>query len=533
MAAPVWNPPIETTVEEEQILKRLKRVRKLFAFLRLHRHLLFDEEFQQKLCGVYRSSGAGRQPKAPGQMAMVVLLQAYMQISDAEAVELTVMDLRWQLALDCLGATAPLCSQGTLQQFRMRMIDHGLDEVLFAKTIEVAEATGAFDPKKLLSLRLAVDSAPFEGAGRVEDTFNLLAHAARNLIGSTLFFSGLSVPQLATKLGLELVTGTSVKAALDINWSDKAQARDALVRLVREVGVIVAYARNEGFDKLGEEVRRWLETIEQIEDQNLDGDDESVVVRRGVAKDRRISVEDEEMRHGRKSRSRRINGYKRHLGMELDSRLIVYCAVTQANQQDADVMEDLREAMESGGWLIDELHVDRGYLSAALVDELYAEDTEIVCKPWTANSRGKYTKAQFDFDIDAETVTCPSGTTVSYAGRSKASFPAPTCDSCELRTACTDARLGRGRTVSVADNERMHNELRQRLKTSAGRARLRERVHIEHAQAHLVQRQGATARYVGQRKNLFDVRRCAAIQNLETIHRHTRSQGRHDMRMAA
>lgn len=533
MAAPVWNPPIETNAAEEQILKRLKRVRKLFAFLRLHRHLLFDEEFQQKLCSVYRSNGAGRQPKAPAQMAMVILLQAYMQISDAEAVELTVMDRRWQLALDCLGATEPLFSQGALQQFRERLTEHGLDEELFAKTLEVAEATGAFDPKKLLALRLAVDSAPFEGAGRVEDTFNLLAHAARNLISSTLFDSGLSVPQLAATLDLKLITGTSVKAALDINWSDKTQSRDALVRLVREVGVIVAYVRHEGFDERDDQVRHWLETIEQIEDQNLDGDDESVVVQRGVAKDRRISVEDEEMRHGRKSKSRRINGYKRHLGMELDSGLIVYCAVTQANQQDADVMEDLREAMESGGWLIDELHVDRGYLSADLVDELYDEDTEIVCKPWTSNSRGKYTKADFAFDIDAETVTCPSGTTVSYAGHPKASFPASACDTCELRDACTDAKTGRGRTVSIAANERMHNELRQRLKTSAGRARLRERVRIEHAQAHLVQRQGPTARYIGQRKNLFDVRRCAAVQNLETIHRYTRSHDTNILRIAA
>lgn len=36
-----------------------------------------------------------------------------------------------------------------------------------------------------------------------------------------------------------------------------------------------------------------------------------IELRCGVAKDRRISVEDAEMRHGRKSRSQRFNGYKR------------------------------------------------------------------------------------------------------------------------------------------------------------------------------------------------------------------------------
>lgn len=37
-----------------------------------------------------------------------------------------------------------------------------------------------FDWKKLPKpLRVAIDSAPLEGAGRVEDRINLLAHAAR------------------------------------------------------------------------------------------------------------------------------------------------------------------------------------------------------------------------------------------------------------------------------------------------------------------------------------------------------------------
>jgi hypothetical protein len=51
-------------------------------------------------------------------MAMAVLLQAYAGASDAEAVELTVVDLRWQLVLDCLGSNDPAFSQGALHDFR-------------------------------------------------------------------------------------------------------------------------------------------------------------------------------------------------------------------------------------------------------------------------------------------------------------------------------------------------------------------------------------------------------------------------------
>jgi hypothetical protein len=37
-----------------------------------------------------------------------------------------------------------------------------------------------------------------------------------------------------------------------------------------------------------------------------------------VAAERRVSIEDPEMRHGRKSKSKRFNGYKRHIATDLD-----------------------------------------------------------------------------------------------------------------------------------------------------------------------------------------------------------------------
>ena len=42
-----------------------------------------------------------------------------------------------------------------------------------------------------------------------------------------------------------------------------------------------------------------------------------------MAKDRRISIEDPQMRHGRKTKSVRIDGYKRHVLTDLDTDLAV------------------------------------------------------------------------------------------------------------------------------------------------------------------------------------------------------------------
>jgi transposase len=54
-------------------------------------------------------------------------------------------------------------------------------------------------------------------------------------------------------------------------------------------------------------------------------------LRKGVAKDRRISIEDAQMRHGRKSRSMRVDGYKRHVLRDLESGLVRAVGITPAS----------------------------------------------------------------------------------------------------------------------------------------------------------------------------------------------------------
>ena len=71
----------------------------------------------------------------------------------------------------------------------------------------------------------------------------------------------------------------------------------------------------------------------------------------------------------------------------------------------------------------------------------------------------------------------------------------------------------------MADDELLQHRLRKLMSTPKGRERIRERVAVEHRLAHLGRRQGRRARYRGTRKNLFDVRRAATVQNLEVIDR--------------
>ncbi len=524
-----WNPERETTKQEQFLLKRLTRVKKLFGFLRRCRHALFDDDFQADLEAMYR--GSGKPPVAPAMMAMATLLQAYAGSSDAEAIELTVVDLRWQMVLGCLGTTKPAFSQGALQNFRYRLIRTGMDRRLLERTVEFAKQTKEFDWKKLpKDLRVGTDSSPLEGAGRVEDTINLLGHAARKVVACVAAMLDWEVDKVCKEAGIPVLLEPSVKCGLDCEWSDPAQKVDALQVLVDQLDSLQAWM-TEQFSKemLRDPVlEESLKTLEQIASQDLEpdpgpGSGGKPRIRQGTAADRRVSVEDGEMRHGRKSKSKRFNGYKRHIAADLDSGLILACAVTPANRPEQEAMPALQNDIEHQQQSIGELHIDRGYINSTIVDQVLGQGGDVFCKPWVPRNKNSnaYTKAEFRLNMRNFTITCPAGEVEPFRMGSVVEFDPEACDHCELRPHCTLAMSGRGRTVTINYNEKLQQRLRKRIATRNGRAKLRERVAIEHKLAHIGQRQGRRARYFSTRANLYDLRRAATIQNLETIHRVT------------
>ena len=520
-----WKPSTTYTRQEQFLMKRLVRTRKLFGFLRAHRHELFDEAFEAELESMYRDSGAGRAPVPPAMLAMATFLQAYHGMSDAESVEMTVVDLRWQLVLDRLGSTEPAFSQGALCDFRARLIRHDMDRRLLERTVALASTTKAFDAKKLpKTLRIAIDSMPLEGAGRVEDTINLLAHAARKVISAAASVLDRKAADIARAAGAPMLAESSIKKALDLEWSDPEQKAGAVMTVIEQLDALEAWVGKH----LREEAKvpplsDLLATLHQLRDQDLEPDPAGggLRIRQGVAAERRVSVEDSDMRHGRKSKSKRFNGYKRHIAADLDTELILACAITPANRPEEEATPDLQldiarlpERSEIGS-----LHVDRGYIGSSLVKDVLARRGNVLCKPWVARNGNLFTKADFVINMRNRTIECPAGEIEHFQPGSVVEFDPDACGRCPQRARCTMASPDAGRTISIAEDEQLQHRLRKLTASPAGRRALRERVAVEHRLAHLARKQGRRARYLGVRKNLFDVRRAAAVVNLETTNR--------------
>ena len=223
-----WRPPVEPSPAERAVIKAVRRA-KLFVFLREHRHELFDVQFQAELAEAYVDSPKGQPPVPPAQLALATILQAYTKVSDDEVIEATVMDRRWQMALDCMGAEQPPFSKGTLVGLRKRLIEHDLDRRLVERTVEVAARTRGFGAR---ALRAALDSSPLWGAGRVEDTLNLTGQALRKALGVIAVLQGrgqaAGITMLAQQAGTPELAASSLKAALDRDWDDPAAREEAL-----------------------------------------------------------------------------------------------------------------------------------------------------------------------------------------------------------------------------------------------------------------------------------------------------------------
>lgn len=524
MAIKHWQPQQATTSQEEFLLKRLRRTRKLFAFLRDYRHEIFDDTFQTELESMYRSNGAGKAAVPPALLAMALILQGYHGVSDAEAVELTVVDLRWQLVLGRLGQKEPAFAQATLVDFRERLIRFDMDRKLLERTIEFARRSKAFDWKKLpRDLRVAVDSSPLDGAGRVEDTINLLAHAARKIVQCAAELLGSSLDKIATDAGIPLLLESSIKRAFDIEWSDAEAKKDALNTLLDQIDSLFDWLEEQVPEELKiSPLRDHVTTLNQIRSQDLEPDPSGggSKIRRAVAKDRRISIEDADMRHGRKSDSKLFNGFKRHIATDLDTGLIVACAITPANVAEAEAAPALKDDIARQKRRIAELYCDRGYISSIAVSEVVEGGGEILCKPWIAHNtrnRRAFTKKDFKMDLRSMTITCPAGEVEEMIPGTTVEFDAQTCCECPLRFHCTTDKQKHGRSVQIGENELLQSRLRKLFDSKRGRERLRQRTAVEHSLAHLGQRQGKRARYLGTRKNVFDLRRIAAVENLVIV----------------
>jgi hypothetical protein len=477
--------------------------------------LFVDDDMADMYC-----ADNGRPGIPPSLMTGVTVLQFHDDVSDEEAVQRTMFDMRWKVALN-LPLDFPGFDPSSLSVFRKRVVEHGKERYAFDRFIQAGRAAG-FIPDKVT---LLTDTTPTKGAGAVQDTYTLLRKGTRKLLRAL----GYHLPGKRRGLGEQakklVATYVDQDQRAAIDWSDPQQRKEHLQTLVQDVETALALASEQMDD---EEVRAigWLLT--KILGDDLEQDDAGKAqIAKGTAADRVISITDPEMRHGRKSASKRFAGYKSSVTTEQSSELIMDIDDMPANDRDGEELTPTIERVEQHSDVIVERVIgDGAYLSgdnlAACAE--YPEHPIDLVGPLNRPADPEVAKSAFQIDQEAKTATCPQGHTVegkTVRDRKKRpvlefTFPRATCEACPLFARCVRSKK-KGRTVTTHAHEALLQQARARQQTAAFETLYRLRCAVERKIGELVYHGLRNTRYLGKRKRQFQQLNTGAAVNLKRL----------------
>lgn len=473
------------------------------------RKIFKDSEF----AGAYAATG--RKSVPPSLLALAHLLQCHDGVSDAEVIERTLYDLRWKVALDLDPMQLhPPFVKSTFQRFRARLTLHDKEKLVFEKSVRLAAEAGLF-PKEL---RAALDSSPVRGRGAIKDTFNLISDAIRTVIRAIAKEAGQDALALAAKAGVERhFSDESIKGQASLDWDDEQQKREFLASLVADMSKVQELGRRKKYT--GEAMGLFKALLAQDVDQS----EELPKIRQGVAKDRIVSVQDPEMRHGRKSSGKVYNGHKAHLAVETSTSIITAVDVTAPAVADGSKTAELvAETERLTGIEVKEAVGDAAYSTRTAIAQADQAEVDLVAKT-PSPPKGKFGPRDFKVSQDRLKATCPAGLpSASQNGRDDTvvhHWPAEACAACPLRDQCLATEKSHHRTLKVPLD--FHDRVKRgRFARSAkGRARLRQRVVAEHAIARVKHLGAGVSRFIGRAKTKIQWYWAAALANLERIWR--------------
>ena len=310
--------PQGSLLETRHMRRHLVTKGSFYERLADHGHeLVSDEDFAH----LY-SEGKGRPSVPPSVMVRAMLCATHDRTSDAETSRRTRVDSDWKAAMgvddwfEGIGAT-------TFSLMRARMVARDADGALFQKTLERAVEAGIFKQP----LTAVIDSSPVHGAGAVASTYELV----RKMVG-----------RLGRAMGGHLDVALAAKVAAlaatkpDIDWQDAAARKEHLGELLELAATVLGTAAADQELAADPEVAEAAGLLSQVVLQDVEATDDGPAVRQGVAPDRVVSHSDPEMRHGRKSASRRFDGHKLDVIIDEASEMVLGVEVRAGNAGDGE-----------------------------------------------------------------------------------------------------------------------------------------------------------------------------------------------------
>jgi len=430
----------------------------------LHRecHRLFPDAL---FADLYAQTG--RRSVPPRIVAVVMVLQRLLGLSDREAVEAFTFDARWKYACGGLDFDYPGFAHTVLVDMRERLRGSQRPERVFEVTVQAARQAG------LVGARRVLDSTPLYDAAATMDTVTLVRPAIPGLLR-------VAGEQLAGALRQAVTSGDdyATLAKPPIDWDDAA-AREALV------------------DSRAKDARGCLGL--------LDGRALAPVVAEAAALLATVVGQD-------------LLGELTGTAEPGVGPCPQQPAACQPEQPAGPAAEPSPQPPAPP---TPEVYGDTAYGTGPLLARLEAAGTDphVKVQPPTAPG-GRFAKDRFAIDLAAGTVTCPNQVTapITWGASGGTARFGTACQGCPLAAGCTSS--AKGRAVWVGNYEAQLAAARARHADPAWAADYRAtRPKVERKLAHLMRRRhgGRRARVRGRDRVAADFALLAGAVNLARL----------------
>ena len=486
-----WPQPAAEIVAAVRAMYRGRREVPLPVAVRDQVGELFSDELFASGFGV-----RGRPGWSPGRLALVTVLQMAENLTDRQAADAVRDKISWKYALG-LSLDDPGFDAAVLCEFRARVVEHGLEEVVLDRLLAALKEKGLVKA----------------GGKQRSDSTHVVA-AVRDL--NRLELAGESVRACVEVLAVA-APGWLAETVDVAGWNDRYGVRVDSWRLpgsqAKRAELAAAYGR-DGFALLvavyAPDAPAWLaevpavDVLRQVLLQNytrtITEDGQEVVKRREAEVDglppgrlRLSSPYDTDTRWGVK-RDTFWNGYKVHVSETCDPpdadtdrpgapegdppNLITNVATTDATVPDSAMTTPIHRSLHARGLLPAEHYLDSGYPSAELVTDAAKTYGISLVTPLLADVSAQaragtgFDRSAFTIDFDRKQATCPQGqTSASWTPATQRGtdtivikFAVGTCGPCPVRDQCTTSKR-RQLTVHPREVHDAQREARARQDT--------------------------------------------------------------------
>jgi transposase len=484
-------------------------------------------------------SSVGREARSPSVLTRLLLLQLRDGTSDERIVDDLYYDLRVRHMCDFAVDQRPI-HPTNLVYHRLRLLfgtikrdeieelkgggfsekDSPLQEV-FERIKQAAIALGLVDTEAAQ----LIDSTAIFGRAAVMDSYALIFAGIRKALDGYQRSDDEHARELASRLRRSEYLSDVAKPRID--WESEDARQELLNDLVYDaVSVLRAGLHFEDMELQG-----LLEQLARLVGQDVEvSEDGTGKLIDGVCADRQVSVVDPEMRHGRKSKSRKFNGYKGTVTADATSGVITAVHVMAANEHDSTAVVPIIEQQECIGTVPPALIGDRAYAAEDARYGAMSQGVAIVTKPNISSAKG-LSKSDFEIDTMGGTVTCPSGFVRAIGGQS-VTFMGRSCPmECPHRREC----LGKSgkHVIKLRNHEALQQDAEKFAQTDRGKELLLLRPAIERVIAHWMRNGARQARYFGRLKVWLQCVLSAIMCNVKKIADKTEPNGPNDLDFAA